>query len=33
LNAPLEQPSKVKGEKCFGCGGKAIEWFYFGKSY
>ncbi len=33
LNAPLEQPSVVKAEKCFGCGGKASEWFYFGKSY
>ncbi len=33
LNAPLEQPSVVKGEKCFSCGGKASEWFYFGKSY
>ena len=33
LNAPLEQPSVVKGEKCFACGGKSTSWFYFGKSY
>ena len=32
LNSPFKQPS-VAGKKCFlGCG-KAMSWFYFGKSY
>ena len=33
LNSPLQQQPEVKKEKCFACGGRAMQWGYFGKSY